>query len=412
MPNRTLTIATDGARPFNGYLSLPRSGRGPGLILGQEIFGVNPWMRRMANRYAEEGYVVLVPDLFWRLEPGLELGYAGADREKAFALYQRFDADQAVRDIATAMQALRTLPECVGGVGLVGFCLGGSLAYLAAARLDLDVAVGYYGVGIERHLDEAAAITCPLLLHVAGQDSYTPVDVVTRIDAAFLARPNLRLHLYPDANHGFAADERDSYHRSATSIAYSRTLAALRGALGPHYDLEAIWDQHLACEFATKDHAAALETMVERPYVNHIPTLTGGTGRDDLARFYKYHFIPRNCPDTHMVPISRTVGVDKIVDEFLFCFTHTQEVDWLLPGVAPTGKPVELPMIAIVNFRGDLICHEHIYWDQASALVQVGALNPTGLPVAGREAAAKVLDENRPSNAMISAWPRTLQMPD
>lgn len=404
MEGQRIVLHEEAGTRFEGWLVLPDAGSGPGLILGQEIFGINATMRRMAQRYAEEGYVVLVPDLFWRLEPGVELGYTDAERARAFALYERFDVDRAVADIGLAIDALRARPECTGKVGFVGYCLGGTLAYLAAARLALDVAVGYYGVGIEKHLGEAAAMRCPLLLHIAGRDQYTPPPVVERIAQAFVGQPGLRLHLYPKADHGFAAEDRASHDPSATALAYSRTLAALRAALGPDYDLEAIWDAHLACEFATKDAAAALETMVECPYVNHIPTLTGGSGRAVLRRFYERHFIPANPPDTEIVPVSRTVGVDRIVDEFLFCFTHTQAVDWLLPGVAPTGRAVRLPMLAVVNFRGARICHEHIYWDQAGALVQVGLLDPAGLPVAGASAADKVLDPSLPSNTLIPDW--------
>lgn len=404
MTNQTINIAKNGTAEFNGYLVLPPSGQGPGLVLGQEIFGINSFMKTMADRYAEEGYVVLVPDLFWRLEPGVDLSYSDADQKQAFSLYQRLDIDQAVADVGTAVEALQERPECNGKVGFLGYCLGGSLAYLVAARHSIDVAVGYYGVGLEHHLDEASNINCPLLQHIAGLDHYTPATVVAQIDSVFAAHPNLNYHLYPQSDHGFTTPEKPAYDRSATAIAYSRSLAHLRKAIGPDYDLEAIWDDHLACEFETKDENAALATMVANPYVNHIPTMTGGTGREQLKRFYQYHFVPRNPPDTHMIPVSRTVGVDKIVDEFLFCFTHTQEVDWLVPGIAPSNKSVRIPMIAIVNFRGDKICHEHIYWDQASVLVQIGALDSKGLPVAGKITAEKILDEKLPSNTLMPNW--------
>ncbi|MCH1996287.1 ester cyclase, partial [Achromobacter xylosoxidans] len=145
-------------------------------------------------------------------------------------------------------------------------------------------------------------------------------------------------------------------------------------------------------------------TMVAEPYVNHIPTMTGGVGYRELSRFYQHHFVNSNPPDTRLVPLSRTVGATQIVDELLFCFTHTTEIDWLLPGVAPTGKYVEIPLVAIVKFRGDKLCHEHIYWDQASVLVQIGVLDPKGLPVAGRETAQKLLDETLPSNTLMARW--------
>ena len=147
-----------------------------------------------------------------------------------------------------------------------------------------------------------------------------------------------------------------------------------------------------------------MATMVGTPYVNHIPTMTGGVGHDQLKRFYKYHFIGGNPPDTALTPVSRTVGEDQLVDEMVFSFTHTSEVDWMLPGVAPTGKRVEIPLVAVIKFRGDKLYHEHIYWDQASVLVQIGLLDPTGLPVAGIEQGKKLLDESLPSNTLMAAW--------
>ena len=150
-----------------------------------------------------------------------------------------------------------------------------------------------------------------------------------------------------------------------------------------------------------------MRTMVAEPYVNHIPTMTGGVGHAMLSRFYQHHFVDSNPPDTRLVPISRTVGATQIVDEMLFCFTHNCEIDWMLPGVAPTGRPVEIPLVAIVKFRGDKLYHEHIYWDQASVVVQIGLLDPKGLPVAGVETARKLLDENLPSNALMEAWTRS-----
>ena len=139
--------------------------------------------------------------------------------------------------------------------------------------------------------------------------------------------------------------------------------------------------------------------------------MTGGVGHDQLKRFYKYHFIGGNPPDTELTPISRTVGADQVVDEMLFCFTHTSEIDWMLPGVAPTGKRVEIPLVAIVRFRGDKVAHEHIYWDQASVLVQIGLLDPKGLPVAGIETARKVADKSLASNTLMTRWPHSAGKP-
>ncbi len=169
-------------------------------------------------------------------------------------------------------------------------------------------------------------------------------------------------------------------------------------------DLVALWEAHTRYEFATRDVDATMATMVAEPYVNHVPTMTGGVGHDQLKRFYKYHFVDGNPPDMALLPISRTVGADQVVDEMLLSFTHTTEIDWLLPGVAPTGRRVEIPLVAIVRFEGDKLAHEHIYWDQASVLVQIGKLDPGALPVAGVETARKVADKTRPSNAMMRRW--------
>ena len=171
----------------------------------------------------------------------------------------------------------------------------------------------------------------------------------------------------------------------------------------PH-DLVALWEAHCRHEFETRDVDATMATMVAAPYVNHVPTMTGGVGHDQLKRFYKYHFIGGNPPDKGMVPVSRTVGADQIVDELVFSFTHTSEIDWMLPGIAPTGRKVEVPLVAIVKFVDGKVAHEHIYWDQASVLVQIGKLDPKGLPVAGGETAAKVTDNKLPSNALMRRW--------
>ncbi|SRR5579883_248948 len=165
--------------------------------------------------------------------------------------------------------------------------------------------------------------------------------------------------------------------------------------------LSDLWDEHIRHEFATKNTEHTLDTMVEDASVNHVPVLTGGTGKDELREFYSKHFIPRMPPDFEIIPISRTVGADRLVDEMVSRFTHTVPMDWCLPGVAPTGKAVVLPMIVVVQFRGDKLAHERIYWDQASLLVQVGLLDSERLPVVGAATANKVLNPALPSNELI-----------
>jgi carboxymethylenebutenolidase len=166
--------------------------------------------------------------------------------------------------------------------------------------------------------------------------------------------------------------------------------------------LRQLWEEHVRHEFSTHNTEDTLDTMVADAYVNHIPVLTGGVGRDELREFYSKRFIPQMPPDTEMIPISRTIGTDQLVDEMVFKFTHTIKMDWMLPGISPTGKPVEIPLVAIVRFKEGKLAHEHIYWDQASVLVQLGLLNGATLPVSGVESARKALDPSLPSNQLMA----------
>jgi carboxymethylenebutenolidase len=165
--------------------------------------------------------------------------------------------------------------------------------------------------------------------------------------------------------------------------------------------LNDLWDEHVRDEFATRDPEATLATMVPDAYVNHVPVMTGGVGRDALRDFYSRLFIPQMPPDTAIVPVSRTIGTDRLVDEMVFRFTHTVEMEWMLPGVPPTGRHVEIPLVVVIHFRDGKLAHEHIYWDQASVLVQLGLLDASRLPVAGAETARKVMDPRQPSNELI-----------
>jgi carboxymethylenebutenolidase len=175
-----------------------------------------------------------------------------------------------------------------------------------------------------------------------------------------------------------------------------------KAALTPEQQfLNDIWEEHIRDEFTTRDTTATIDTMMPDAYVNHVPVLTGGVGRGQLREFYSHHFIPRMPPDTEIVPISRTIGSDRLVDEMIFRFTHTLEMDWMLPGIAPTGRKVECGLVVIVHFRDGKLSSEHIYWDQATVLVQLGLLDSTRLPVAGVESAKKVADHSLPSNHLI-----------
>lgn len=398
---------------FQAYLATSVDGRGPGVVLCQEIFGVNQAMREVADLLAEEGYTVLVPDLYWRQEPGVELGYTEADFGRAYELYQGFDEALGIDDIRASLNALETLPQCKpGDLGVVGYCLGGKLAYLAACRLpEVACAVGYYGVGIENALSEAEGLQGRLVLHMAEQDQFCPAEARSAIQKVLHDKPGVELYVYPGVDHAFARPNGHHYHKPSALLAHERTVAALRRVLGPDYNLSDLWDEHVRHEFDTRDVPATMATMVAEPYVNHIPTMTGGVGAKELSRFYQHHFVHGNPKDMALTPLSRTVGASQIVDEFIMSFTHDSEIDWMLPGVAPTGRHVEIPMLGVVKFRGPKLYHEHIYWDQASVLVQIGLLDPTGLPVAGVVTAQKLLDESLPSNTLMPSWASSADKP-
>jgi carboxymethylenebutenolidase len=406
MSHSPTTIRLNDGQSFGAYVAVPDVGSGPGIVLCQEIFGVNAEMRALADQLAQEGYVVFVPDLFWRLEPGVDLGYGEADFARAMALDRAFDSALAVGDIGATVAALRVHPACKGGIGALGFCLGGRLAVLAAAAGHVDCVVSYYPVGLDNSLEALRHVDVPTVLHFAGADRFTPPAIIDAIRATLAGRVGVEIYIYPDVSHAFNTPGRPSHDAPASGMAYTRTIALLRRVLGPHYDLSALWETHRACEFVSRDAAATMRTMVAEPYVNHVPTLTGGFGQTDLHRFYRDHFIPSNPADMRSIPISRTVGADRVVNEGVLCFTHDCEIEWMLPGVAPTGRYVEVALVGIVTFRGDKLIHEHIYWDQASVLVQIGLLDPRGLPVAGIEAARKVLHPDRPANELMPSWKR------
>jgi carboxymethylenebutenolidase len=157
-------------------------------------------------------------------------------------------------------------------------------------------------------------------------------------------------------------------------------------------ELGAVFDAHVAAEFVDLDLDATMATMTDDPYVNHVPVMTGGVGFEGVREFYGAHFIGKWPQDVQITPVSRTVGEDRVVDELVLSFTHDIEMPQLLPGIAPTGRPVKLAFCVVVGFHGGRVHHEHIYWDQASLLTQIGLLDPAELPVTGAEQAENVLD--------------------
>jgi carboxymethylenebutenolidase len=182
---------------------------------------------------------------------------------------------------------------------------------------------------------------------------------------------------------------------------YSTDLSRLSEAQRGMLDL---WNRHLAAEFQSRDASASCGTMTSNATVNHVPVLTGGSGHTQLEHFYATYFIPQMPADLEMIPVARTIGEDRIVDEFVVRCTHSVKMDWFTPGVEPTGRHIEVAMLVVVEFRESKISAERIYWDQASVLVQLGLLDGSSLPVAGIESAQKVLDSSLPSNRLIKRY--------
>jgi carboxymethylenebutenolidase len=209
---------------FGGYLASPSTGSGPGIVVIQEIFGVNKVMRDVADSFAARGYFALAPDLFWRLEPGVQLtDKSDAEWKRAFALMQKFDPDKGVSDIQATIRSLRGLDGASGKVGAVGYCLGGLLAYLTAARTDADASVGYYGVNIDSKLDEANNIKKPLMLHIAEKDQYVKPEAQKKIVDALKTNPHVTIHLYPGMDHAFAREGGAHYDKACADLANGRT---------------------------------------------------------------------------------------------------------------------------------------------------------------------------------------------
>jgi carboxymethylenebutenolidase len=344
-----------------GYLAVPAAKSGPGLLIVSPN-ATSAGGKALADLYAEEGYVALATS----------------------------------GDGPAAERAIRSRPEITGKVGAIGFGSGGKPVLELAVNGAVDCAVVYYGEDVDWLFVRAGTNGVPVMFHFPDADAKHFSDLRVRF-------PEVESFYYRGIAAGFA-EEGKGFDKSSYNLSYTRTLEMLRRVLGPRYDLDKIWDRHTELEFATRAAEETMTTMVAEPYVNHVPVMTGGTGWEQTLRFYKYHFIPTAPKDSALVPISRTIGADRVVDEMLFCFTHDIEIDWMLPGVKPTGKYVQIPLVAIVRFRGDKIYNEHIYWDQASVLVQVGLLDAKLYPTAGVETAKKAFDEHEPSNTIMKRW--------
>lgn len=223
-----ISIPTDGEKGMTGYLSLPPTGTGPGIVLVQEIWGVNEHIRTVADQYALSGYVVLAPDIFWRMAPRVDLAYNEAGNKQAFEYYGRVDTALGSADVAATVHALRALPQVKGKVATLGYCLGGQFAFRAAALSKADAAVCFYGGGIDQHLDVAASIDQPILFHHAMLDDHITPAKVAAIKSAFASKHNATFFDYPGVGHAFNSWGRpEKYNQRASAMAHGRTLEFL-----------------------------------------------------------------------------------------------------------------------------------------------------------------------------------------
>jgi len=227
-----ITITTDSGT-FSAYLARPNHSPAPAVVVIQEIFGVNQVMRDVTDALAAEGFLAVCPDLFWRIEPGIDItDRSEAEWKRAFELFNAFDVETGVEDIAATIDQVRADPACSGKVGAVGFCLGGLLAFLTAARTDADASVSYYGVGIEARVAEAEKLAHPLLMHIAEEDQFVPKAAQQVILTALKDHPQIEIHTYPGRDHAFARVGGDHYNEADAKLAGGRTLSFFQKNLG------------------------------------------------------------------------------------------------------------------------------------------------------------------------------------
>ena len=358
----------------DGQLYMHHSGHGPGLLLVADAAMPPAPLRARASLFAEEGYIV---------------------RSVPTAL----DPD----GIKSAAAQLIALPEVTGGPVCIAH---GETALPALKSADAFHAIVAYDATDPASLANVLAeAPCPVVLQFGTRTASESTASADALRPALNPSNGSRLYVWPDAAPGFSLPGHAAFDRRIDSLAHTRTLEVIRRVVGPYYDYEALFAEHIRHEFETRDVDATMATMIDDPYVNHVATLAGGVGHDMLKRFYKYHFVDQNSRERVSTTVSMTPGPDRVVLELVVRFRHDAVLDRYFPGIAPTGKMVELATLLVVKFRGDKVCHEHIYWDQGSALKQIGVLETGDLPVAGPEAARKVLDEHLPSNVfMQDAW--------
>ncbi|KAL1681289.1 hypothetical protein EV122DRAFT_205851 [Schizophyllum commune] len=338
---------------------LTRRGTGPGMIM----FLPSPDKYQAKGDSAAEGISVqksLDPE---PVQKWAEEGFAVVGVVEPTAPNAEWDVPKA---LAEGLTALRTLPELDTQDKFA--VLGTWFAVYDASILS----------AVQEAVAQYPELVCVVTFASEIQDKSPSKPTLYHLSVAEAPTDtgSVQAHAYPDAKSPFFVfPSSPDYDPGSATAAHCKALVFLRKHVGgPNFDIEAVWDEHTFFEFELRSVARTMGTMVQEPYVNHVTTMTGGVGRKELTAFYRDHFIFSNPPDTVMKNVSRTVGVDRVVDEFIFCITHTTQVDWLLPGVPPTGKKMEIPMMGVINVRGDRLYHEHIWWDQGTALKQAGLL--------------------------------------
>lgn len=233
MSKNSITIQSHDGKNFNAYIAMPDKLPAPVVIVIQEIFGVNAELRAKCDALADQGYIAICPDLFWRIEPGIDLTDNVPEQlQRAFHLFSVFDVEQGVSDLQSTLAHARSMKDCTGKVGAIGYCLGGKLAFLMAIKTEIHAVVSYYGVGLGAMLDQVDKIAEPLLLHIAGNDEFVPKDEQEKIIAAMEDHPTAEVYTYPGMDHAFARGGGMHYNAEAARLANNRTEAFLKSAIG------------------------------------------------------------------------------------------------------------------------------------------------------------------------------------
>ncbi|KAF4446093.1 hypothetical protein F53441_10241 [Fusarium austroafricanum] len=334
---------------------LSRRGSGPGLIIlvsetgkaSDTTLRIDGCVPSPLMKWAEEGYTVAEITEAGLASPGAAISQALSELEGTKS----------------------TEPKNVVGIVSYSTALWNKVAPHADSFSQISGVV-IFGDLKDTESSAIAPSKVPQLHHLAGSAS----KALQRTQA-------VKAYDYPAAtSYLFGTPFSKDFSYNMESISHSRSLSFLKPLMnGPYFDLETLWDEHTYWEFENRSVENTMNTMVQEPYVNHVPTMTGGIGREKLTVFYRDHFIFQNPPDTETYLISRSVGIDRVIDEFLFIGTHHSQIDWLAPGIPPTGLKFEIPFTAVVNIRGDRLYHEHIGWDQGTVLAQLG-LMPSYLP--------------------------------